>query len=102
MQIRLDGFDRLLSMHSCHAGNDDCLQPLLLDHLFVRGVDSDTPWLEVLFRPLDFALVWCAGCDELGAGCAVEEVQGVTLAHAAEACAGDLEFLRRHVDCEVW
>ena len=51
----------------------------------------------MLFRPLDFAFVGREGGDELGAWCAVEEMEGMPGTHAAETGTGDLELAGRHV-----
>jgi hypothetical protein len=85
MLPRFNRLDRLLSMRSGNSGYTNGLKTFMLEHLIEVGVDLDTPWLEILLRPCNLVLGWCESCYELGFGCAVEEVIGVTGAHAAEA-----------------
>lgn len=87
----LDGLDRLLGVCCGDGCNNNCLQTLVLQHLVVVIVDLNAEGHEVLLSPLGFFRIWCEGCYKLGLGCAVQEVEGVTSTHAAEAGAGNLK-----------
>ena len=94
--VRVDGLDGLLGVHRCHRRYHHRLQALVLQHLVVVRVQLGAVRLQVLLAPCDFFLVGTVGGDQLGARCAVEEVEGVTGAHAAEAGDGDLEAAGGH------
>lgn len=87
----LDSLDRLLGVCCGDGCNNDCLQTLVLEHQVEVAVDLDAPWLKVLFCPGSFLGIRCEGRDQLGLGCAVEEMEGMASAHAAEAGASNLE-----------
>lgn len=83
-------------MHSGHCGDDNGLEttgallilewsPFDLEHLIVVLVETDAKRYEVRLSPCDLRHIRCEGGDQIGARCAGEEVQGMTLAHAAEA-----------------
>ena len=91
MLASLNSLDRLRSVCCGDGRNNNSLQTLVLQHLVVVIVDLDTEGHKVLLGPLGLLGVWCEGCDQLGLGCAVQEVEGVTGAHAAEARASNLE-----------
>lgn len=99
MQIGFDGLDGLLSVHGGGGRDDDSFEARVLEHLVVVGVDCAARGLEVLAAPGYFTRLWCKCCDELGAGGQVEEVEGVTGAHAAEAGDGHLELALDHCGC---
>ena len=87
----LDGIDRLLSVCRGDGRDNNRLQALVPQHLVVVAVRLDTKRLEMLLCPCCLLCVWREGCHELGLGCAVQEVEGVAGAHAAQPGAGDLE-----------
>ena len=66
----------------------------MLEHLLVITVDDDA--FEVDLGPFGFFLDGSEGSDEFSARSAVVEVEGVTSAHATEACDGNLAFWRGH------
>jgi hypothetical protein len=96
VKVLLHGLDSLLCVHGCGSTNDDSLETRLLNHLLVVIVQGDSMWLKVDLGPSHLLRVGSKGSDELSAGSAVEEVDGMSLAHAAEASSSNLEFLRSH------
>jgi hypothetical protein len=96
MEIGINGFDSLFSMHRSHGCNDHSLQAFLFEHLIIVLIQTNSKRFEVLLSPLNFFVVGCAGCYKLCPWSAVQEMSGMSFAHAAEACAGDSELLRGH------
>lgn len=70
----------------------------MLKHLLVVVVESDAIWLEVLLAPFELILVGREGSDKLRARSLVQDVEGVSSAHAAETCNGNLESVRSHLE----
>lgn len=68
----------------------------MLNHLLVVIIERDSIRLEIDLGPGHFLRIRRKGRDELGSRRAVEEVDGVTLAHAAEAGGGNLELRGCH------
>lgn len=89
MLLRLDSFDSLLGMHGSRRRNDNSLQPLVLQHVVVVLVQLHAVRGQIGSAPFQLAVVWRARSDELGAGGALEEIQGMAFAHAAETGAAD-------------
>ena len=96
MLVHVDGLDGLLGVHRRHRRYHHRLQALVLQHLVVVCVQLGAVRLQVLLAPCDFFLVGSEGGDQLGARRAVEEVEGVTGSHTAEAGDGDLEAAGGH------
>lgn len=99
----LVGFNRLdclLGVNSGRGCNHDSLQTLMLQHIVVVLVQRHAKWNQVCLGPFELSGIWRTGGDEFSARSALQEVQGVTLAHAAETGAADLHSLGGHVgDC---
>lgn len=93
VQVLVEGLDALLGVDGGDGGDDDGLETLVVDHLVVVVVQLDAVGLELGLAPLELLGVGGEDGDELGAGGPVEEVGGMTLAHAAEASDAHLESL---------
>lgn len=96
MLLGIDGLDGLLGVHGCGRCDNDGFQAFLLQHIVVVLVELDSVGSKVDLGPFDLSVVRGAGGDELRAGSALQEVEGVALAHAAEARATDFEALGSH------
>lgn len=96
VEVLFHGFDCLFCMNGGSSPDDNGLQTGVLDHVLVLGVQGHAVRFEVLLCPLDLLGVWRECSDQLRAGSAVEEVDGMAFAHAAEASGADLELLGGH------
>lgn len=96
VEVLLHGFDCLFCVNGGSSTDDNGLQTGVLDHVLVLGVQGHTVRLKVLLRPLNLLWVRRECSDQLRAGRAVEEVDGMAFAHAAEASSAHLELLGRH------
>jgi hypothetical protein len=94
MLISFNSLDSLFCMSSSNSSDHNSLKTRMLEHLLVITVDNDA--FEMDFGPFSFFLDGSEGGDEFSARSAVVKVEGVTSAHATEACYGDLELRRGH------
>jgi hypothetical protein len=90
------GLDGLLGVDGSDGGDNDGFEARVLQHLVVVGVDLGAKRHEVRLRPRNFRLLGRERGNQLSPRGAVEEVEGVASAHAAETGDSDLEFAGTH------
>ena len=89
MLVGIDGLDGLFGMHGSCRSNDYRLQAFMFEHFIVVLVQSHTKWLQVCLGPFKLGGIGGARSDEFRTRSSFEEVQSMTLAHAAEAGTAD-------------
>ena len=87
---RLDG---LFGVNRSRSADYYGIEPGVLQHLLVVVVQSHAIGLEVELAPGELLLVRRKGSNEFCAGRPIEEVEGMSLAHATESGGGNLELL---------
>lgn len=92
MLARLDAGNGLRSVRRRSRGNADGLEALVVEHIMVVLVDGDARRREVLLGPLSLLRIRRRDSNELCARNRLEEVEGVSLAHAAETGDANLEL----------
>jgi hypothetical protein len=85
----LYGADGLGSVLGCDSRDDNSLDARVCQHLVEIGVYGDA--FETALCPCHGLRVWVADCYELGSGCLLEVVDGMTGAHATKATDGNFE-----------
>lgn len=63
MLIGVDRLDRLLGMYSRRRRDDHSLETLMLQHVIIVLVQTNTEWLQVFLGPFELCGVWRTGGD---------------------------------------
>ena len=101
MQVFLHGLDGFFCVGRGSSANQNSLQTLVFEHGQVITVYSNSVWLPIELSPKAFSFVWRKDSDELRAGSAVEQVEGMAFTHSAQPSTGNLQLLRSHCNIEV-
>lgn len=94
----LNGLDGLFSVHGGRGSNDDGLQAFVLQHVLIVLVGRDSVRTKVRPGPFQLRVVRSANGDEVCTGSTLQEVEGMTLAHAAQTGTANLKLSGRHCD----
>lgn len=94
----LNGLNGLFSVHGGRGRNDDGLQAFVLQHVLVVLVCRDSVRSKVGLGPFQFRVVRSADGDKVCTGSTLQEVEGMTLAHAAQTGTANLQLSGRHCD----
>lgn len=85
MDSPIQGRNSLLQVQMSRGGNDDSFEPGRLDHPVKGRNNNDTVGCEMLGSPGEIRLCRRADAEEGGSRNAMEDVDGMTSAHAANS-----------------